>query len=294
MKEFQTYNPFVILFYFMSVIFFTMFQANPLFLIISLFIAIIFNIKINGFKEAKRRVLFYLIFFCGCVLANAIFVHEGITSLFYVNGNAITLEALIYGMVFGCLLISIIIWFNCFSKLMSSDKIIYLFSKSVSTIGLMISMILRFIPRFQLQLKKIISINNLNNFNKPSKNIIIKLKTVFNYFSILLTWAFENSLDTATIMKARGYGLKNRTSFHLYKFDVRDIIVLVIIIVLIIINISFYLILNLRFYYYPEIAPLIININYLMAYFNYIILLGLPLIIELKEELKWKLLISKI
>lgn len=294
MREFETFHPFVILSYFASVIFFTMFLSHPIFLIISLIVSIAFSIKAVGVDDFKNKILFTVIFFLIMSLSNPIFVHKGVTPLYFINGNAITLEALIYGVVFASMIISVIYWFNSFNKIMTSDKIIYIFSAIIPTIGLIISMVLRFIPRFQRQLKRIMDINRVAGDPYESKKITHRIKVVFTTFSILLTWAFENSIDTANSMKARGYGLRPRTNFHLFKFEKRDLIVIGLIVGLTILNILYYFQLDLRFYYYPEVAPIKLNFMSIVAYINYLLLLCLPLIIEYKEELKWKSLRSKI
>ena len=294
MREFQTFHPLVNLAYFSAVIFFAMFFMHPIFLIVSLIVSIIFYLKAAGFAEFKSKLLYLGIMFIIVALANPIFVHRGATPLFYANGNAITLEALIYGIVFAAMLVSVILWFFSFNKIMDSDKIIYIFSTIIPTIGLIISMILRFLPRFQLQLKRIIDINRIGDNPYKSNSIKRRLLAIFKTFSILVTWAFENSIDTANTMRARGYGLKKRTSFHLYKFELRDVVFMVAILSLFALNLYFYYSLNLRFYYYPEIAPIKINVGTIIAYLSYILLVLLPIIVEIKEELKWKLLISKI
>ena len=38
----------------------------------------------------------------------------------------------------------------------------------------------------------------------------------------MITWALENAIETADSMKSRGYGLKGRTAFSIYRFDERD------------------------------------------------------------------------
>lgn len=294
MREFKTFHPFITLYYFVIVIFFTMFQTHPIFLAISMVMAILLSLKTLGFNDFRKKLFLLSFFFAICVLANVLFVHRGITPLLYVNDNAITLEALVYGVVFALMLVSVIFWFNSFNEIMSSDKLIYLFSTAIPTTGLIISMILRFIPRFQRQLKKITDMNKIAGKPQQSNKLSIRLKSIFNSFSILLTWSFENSIDTADSMKARGYGLPKRTSFHLYKFEKRDLIVLIIMILVTIINVILYFVLNLRFYYYPEVARVSFSIPYLLAYFSYFMLLAIPLIIEFKEEIRWKSLLSKI
>ncbi|MDH6603359.1 energy-coupling factor transport system permease protein [Bacilli bacterium PM5-9] len=294
MREFQSFHPIVNLLYFATVIFFTMFFLHPIFLAISFIVSIIFLIKTEGFAEFKNRLLFISIFFILLAIANPIFVHKGATPLFYANSNAITLESCVYGVVFALMLVSVIFWFFSFNKIMNSDKIIYIFSSVMPTIGLMISMILRFIPRFQLQLKKIINMNKIGGNPYKSNSIKSRLKAIFRTFSILVTWAFENSIDTANTMKARGYGLKNRTTFHLYKLEARDIVFIIFIVLSLLLNLALYNFLDLRFYYYPEIAPLKLSVGSILAYGSYLLLLLMPIIIEIKEELRWKLLISKI
>ena len=42
----------------------------------------------------------------------------------------------------------------------------------------------------------------------------------------------ENAVQTADSMKARGYGVKRRTTFHLFVFDSRDAAVLGLILAL--------------------------------------------------------------
>ena len=41
-------------------------------------------------------------------------------------------------------------------------------------------------------------------------------------FSIMVTWALENAIETADSMKSRGYGLKGRTAFSIFRMEERD------------------------------------------------------------------------
>lgn len=49
-----------------------------------------------------------------------------------------------------------------------------------------------------------------------------KVRYALNMVSILVTWALENAIETADSMKSRGYGLKGRTAFSIYRFNRRD------------------------------------------------------------------------
>ena len=294
MPEFKTFHPLVNFCYFAAVIFFTMFFTQPIFLGSSLITSIIFLIKLIDLSEIKRNLILIMIFFIVIALLNPIFVHKGATPLFFINDNPITLEASIYGIAFASMLVSVIFWFMSFNKIMDTDKTIYLFSKILPTIGLIISMALRFVPRFQRQLRKIIDFNSIGNNPYQAKGIISRIKAILKTFSILVTWAFENSIDTANIMRARGYGLKKRTTFHLYKFELRDVIFLLFIIVFFSLNVYLYFAFNLRFYYYPQLALIKLDLIHIITYLTYVLLLLSPIIVEIEEEIRWKLSISKI
>ena len=45
-----------------------------------------------------------------------------------------------------------------------------------------------------------------------------KIRYALNMVSILVTWALENAIETADSMKSRGYGLRGRTAFSIYRF----------------------------------------------------------------------------
>ena len=49
-----------------------------------------------------------------------------------------------------------------------------------------------------------------------------KIRYALNMVSILVTWALENAIETADSMKSRGYGLRGRTAFSIYRFNRRD------------------------------------------------------------------------
>ncbi len=88
-------------------------------------------------------------------LLNPMFNHYGVTMLYYVksSGNWITLEALVYGVVLGAVMFVVIQWFSCYNKVMTTDKFIYLFGRIIPALSLILSMALRFVPRFTAQLK---------------------------------------------------------------------------------------------------------------------------------------------
>ena len=81
---------------------------------------------------------------------NSLFSHYGVTTLFVLwSGNNYTLESIVYGAVFGAKISIMIIWLRSFNEIFTPEKFIYLFSKPLPKIALVISMALRFIPLFR-------------------------------------------------------------------------------------------------------------------------------------------------
>lgn len=293
-NTFSDYHPIVNFLYFGAVISLGMLFKHPVFLIIGIIASFIYSISLNGIKSLKFNIYFLLPMMIMIILVNPLFSHKGMTILFYFRDKPITLESMIYGIVTAIMLITTIMWFSCYNKVITSDKFIYIFSKMIPSIALLISMTLSFVPKFKNQLKKVRAaqrdigrdINNGSYFQRAKHGCTI--------ISILITWALENGVQTADSMKGRGYGLNGRTSFSIYKIDNRDKVALGVLIATIIICLigDFYGKTSMQFYPIIKMQP--ITAIDILIYISYGILVFLPLIIEVKEAYKWSLLESKI
>ena len=49
-----------------------------------------------------------------------------------------------------------------------------------------------------------------------------RIRQGITILSILVTWSLENAIETADSMKSRGYGLPGRSAFSIYRFEDRD------------------------------------------------------------------------
>lgn len=279
--EFKNYHPIVNFIYFAAVITFGMFIMHPAFLAVSLLCsaACLFTLKRKG---AARFVLFLLFVIVISAILNPLFNHEGITIITYMpGGNPFTFESVLYGIASGSMIAAAICWFSCMSAVMTSDKIIYLFGRIIPALSLIFSMALKFIPEFTAQIKRASAARPDVETKKIRRGITV--------LSAAVTWALENSIDTANSMKARGYGLSGRTSFSVFKFSRRDIFALIYTLVLVI-----YIIFEMfgggtYFRYFPSVKYTEISFNTVSLLTAYFLLCIMPCIIELWEAKKWKL-----
>ena len=297
MKDaFSSYHPIVNMLHFVLVLGFAMFFTHPVCLGISLVCAFLYSLYLKGGKGLRFSLLFMLPLLILTALMNPLFNHAGETILTYLpNGNPLTLESILYGVAAAVMLICVIHWFSCYNAVMTSDKFIYLFGRIIPALSLILSMALRFVPRFKAQLKIISTAQRCVGRDIATGSIIRRARQGIKILSIMVTWALENAIETADSMKSRGYGLKGRTAFSIYRFDKRDLYALIFLVVCGISIIAGICYGAFYFRYFPTLkAP---TINYelcIMNYALYFALCSLPIIINLREDLKWKYIQSKI
>lgn len=293
--SFSRLHPFVSFLYFALVISFSLMLTHPLAQIIALFCAIIYAIKINNKQSIGFLLKLCLPTVLLAALINPIFNHRGATILLYFsNGNPLTLESIVYGLFMGVMLVTIMFWFSSFSKIMTTDKFIYLFGKIIPSLSLILSMSLRLLPNFKRQMQSIAESRKAMGKDIANGNIINKIKNAVSIFSIMISWAFENSIDTADSMKSRGYGVKKRTAFSIYHFYKQDKFVLIFLCMCAFV--LFYGIFKGRFSfsYFPSVSFTPINKSTIPFYIVYFLVCITPIIIDLRKEILWKTLVSKI
>lgn len=293
MRSFSTLHPIILFIYYISVIFISMFTMNPIILGISLVGSLLFFTILNQREDIFKDIIYYLFVFLLITITNPIFSHNGETILFFLNDNPVTYEAIIYGIAIATMLVSIMFWSKSYSDIMTSDKFLYLFSKSIPKLSLVLSMALAFLPTMKEQIKKV------NESQKTlglytSDSITDRILSSIRVFNSVLTWSLEDGINKADSMRARGYGLKGRTDFSLFKFDKRDKYILILILLMISIVIFGFIINTFEFYYYPKISKLEFSIINIFKYITVLLLMFLPFLIEIKENIQWKLLKSRI
>lgn len=106
--------------------------------------------------------------------------------------------------------------------------------------------------------------------------------------SILITWTLENFVESSDSMKCRGYSLKGRTSFSIYRFDNRDRSFVIAIFLLLIITVCGWALDQTSIHYNPQIIMTGITFMSYIFYAAYGILLLLPMILQIAGERKFE------
>ena len=155
-------------------------------------------------------------------------------------------------------------------------------------------MVLRFVPKYKNQITKVSEAQRCIGRDVSNGNVFTRAKNGMKILSIMTTWALENSVETADSMKSRGYGLRGRTNYAIYRFDSRDRNLLGVILLLGGIVIGGILTEKVRFLYFPMIIMHEKTLGSVAVFLCYGILCVLPVMINLLEDIKWQYLRSKI
>lgn len=295
MDAFFKLHPAVNFIFFAFVLALSMFVMNPVCLALSLVCAFVNAVYLNGLRTIKLCLKFILPMVLLIVLINPVFNHQGVTILTYFPwDNPLTLESIVYGIASAALLSSVVLWFSVFNSVMTSDKIVYLFGKIIPSLSLVLSMSLRFVPKFSAQLKNVRNAQRCIGRDVSDGSAESRIKNGIRIISIMLSWSMENAIETADSMKSRGFGLKGRTAYSIYKFDRRDLVVLIIV-ALLGVSVSVSAIMGvIDFTYYPSIKGSLTDVPSLIVFFLYGILMLIPTILNIGEGIKWKRLRSVI
>lgn len=292
---FSKLHPTVNFLFFAFVLALSMFIMNPICLALSLVCAFVNAVYLNGIKTVKLCLKFILPISLLIILINPVFNHQGVTIIAYFPwDNPLTLESIVYGAASSALLSAVVLWFSVFNSVITSDKIVYLFGKIIPSLSLVLSMSLRFIPKFSAQLKNVRNAQRCIGRDVSDGSAVSRIKNGIRIISIMLSWSMENAIETADSMKSRGFGLKGRTAYSIYKFDRRDLVMLIIV-ALLGVSVSVSAIMGvIDFTYYPSIKGSLTDVPSLIVFFLYGILMLIPTILNIGEGIKWKRLRSVI
>lgn len=116
MRFFGNLHPAVSMAYFVLVLVLTLTCMHPVTVALSFLGASWFSIRLRGWKAYGMTMRFVGPMFLLIALANPLFNHRGVTMLFTINHLWYTLEAVCYGLVSGCSLCAVIMWFTCYQE----------------------------------------------------------------------------------------------------------------------------------------------------------------------------------
>ena len=219
---FEFCHPAVNFIFFAAALYGSIAFSHPVFLAIAYAAAFAYSVRRGG----RRALVFDLcllplvLFFALCYAGNH---HFGMTVLRQnFIGNNMTAESLVYGLVLGVRAACVCMWCSCLFRVVSSDKVVYLFGRVSPRLALFLTILLRLIPRLNREAGRIDLAQKGIGRGSDQGNLWERLVHCLRIFSILITWLIQALALEADSMKSRGSALRGRTAFSIYRFDNRD------------------------------------------------------------------------
>jgi len=284
MRSFAQHNPIAVAAALFCVAGIAMFSMDPVVVLLSIAGALLYFFACFGTRGVKG-LGWLLLLFLAMALINPLTYHNGATVLFVMNNNPITLEALLYGTIAAGMIITVLFWFRCFSKIMTSDRLLYLFGSLSPKLALILSMTLRYVPLFGQQVRKVKQAQKALGLYRKD-NIVDGFRANLRVFSVMVTWALENGIITADSMTARGYGLDRRTHFSVFRFTKADAALLIGALTLT--GAAVWGITGRSISWYPLFSMTPSTLRVTVGYVCYGLLAMLPVITDAKEALAWR------
>ena len=320
--ELTSIHPGVYLLYYFIMVLFAFIFSDPYF-VVTFLVLLLVLIALQGVShELKNIMKLFIPLSILIMILNPLLNRTGAHKIYLWSGFFITYEAIAYGILMSLALLIVILVFSSYNRSVSYQEMLYIFSKKLPIISMIIVMALRFIPLINSRAIEVQKLNNLKNngiemdvgdadaldldefnsnintdydsklVNKLKSNkrvaaIIKEAKTLGKIMGITVSWSLEESMFTAKSMKARGYNATERTSYLSYKFSNADFAFIALIIITVGIIIVGLLhgvgMINI----YPSIDFKFSNLPFNIYYLAFIIFL-LPLIyLEIKERILW-------
>lgn len=293
MNAFSKYHPAALMVYFVSVLLIAMFAGNPILELCALFGGLLFCMTLTSRKEKRSDAGFYLLLFLLITATNPLFSHNGETPLFFLNGNAVTQEAFVYGAATAVMMIAVMLWCKAYSYVMTGDKFIFLFGRAIPQLSLILTVALRYIPMLKRQSEKITRAQKAMGLY-ASESYFDRLRSSLCVFSALIGWSLENAVETGHSMQARGYGLRGRTHYSDYRFGSADGILLGVSVGLLLLTGYGIAAGYTDFTCYPRVQLAALTPAACAVYIGFLCLSLLPFMIEVEENIRWIYYRSKI
>ena len=263
---------------------------HPMYLLVGILTGATYYLLLNG-RKGWKMLLGMAMLFLFLMVINPLFNTFGETPLCYLFGRPYTLEALRYGAVLGGVFVTMLLWFGCYNKVLTSDKFTSLFGNLIPAISLLLVMVFRMVPNLMRKAAQFAgarkSIGKGAGENAATKE---KLSDGMTVLGALTSWALEGSVVTGDSMRSRGYGTAKRSSFMIYRMSITDWTLLIVIPSLLALVIAAACLGQMAATYMPEfyISPPSWGIV------PYGIYLLIPIALHTKEAIQWHISRSKI
>jgi energy-coupling factor transport system permease protein len=217
---------------------------------------------------------------------NPLFNPRGAHPLFTLLGRAYTAESLCYGAAAGGMFAAALLWFFCYEQVVTEDKLTAVLGKRLPALSLLLVMVLRLVPSVGRKAGQISAARRCVGLGGGGSRKE-RIQTGMTTLSALSSAMLEGSVITADSMRARGYGTGATTSYQAKRWGKEDKAVLAAVLLLSALTAAAFGAGAMQAEFLPTLSFAPVAGAGILALSGYALLLLIPTILHLREELKW-------
>lgn len=242
------------------------------------------GLRLRGMRATLRPLVWQLPLMAIVCLVNPFFSAQGMTEVATVGVRKVYLESLAYGLNMGAMLLAMLVWFADAAAVVSTDTVRTAFGGTLPVVSLMVSMTVRLVPDFIRRGHQVADVQRACTSAAKTNAPLSDLSARSRLVTVLVGWGLEDSFATADSMQARGWSsARRRTSCRSQRFRTRDGVALVLIAVLAIVDALALARVCGSWHYYPTMG----SPSAWWFYLPHVVLLALPLVATVIEDLRW-------
>lgn len=279
---FETSHPAVPAVYLGGTVLIAMFALQPVLIAISLAGALAASLALRGVRPTLRGLCWQLPAVGVICLVNPLFSASGSTELWRCGPVVIYLESLAFGACMGAMLVAVVLWLECASRVLTQDRVLELGARALPTVTLMVSMTAQLVPQLVRRgqaVRSTYAACTAASDAKDARHAQVRMSDV------LVAWAMEDSLERADAMRARGWGsTEARTTYRSVEFRARDAVALSCVVALLLANALLAGVACSQWHFYPTMPQLVVW----WGYVPYAVQVLLPAALELVGRSRWR------
>ena len=161
--ELTSIHPAVYLLYYFIMVLFAFIFSDPYF-VVTFLVLILILIALQGVSsELKNIMKLFIPLSILIMILNPLLNRTGAHKIYLWQNFFITYEAIAYGILMSLALLIVILVFSSYNRSVSYQEMLYIFSKKLPIISMIIVMALRFIPLINSRAIEVQKLNNLKN-----------------------------------------------------------------------------------------------------------------------------------
>lgn len=284
---FDTSHPVVPAVYFVGTSVLMMCALQPVYVGISLVSALLFSLCCRGWRATLIGLRWQLPLLALVCLANPLFSASGSTVVCRIGPVAVYAEALAFGACMGALMVSVVVWLECASRVLTQDRLLAVSGRVLPTVSLMVSMTAQLVPQLMRRAQTVRQVEAACTAKAGPDPFSQKGEKGSGpaFATMLLTWSLEDSLERSDAMRARGWGASpRRTSYRTWRFRTGDAAALVAIGLLLAFDAFLAAVARSQFHFYPTMPRLVAW----WGYVPYAVLMLLPTALDLRQRVLWR------